>query len=321
MIRKPNGNFIYHVGYKNAFSLEHSYLLRTTATGDSLWTRSFGSHNGNTPAGPLVEFPGGDLAFSFAVQDGIFDGFATPPPVVIRTDSLGNERWRVKLRGNAISYPKTIFRLVPLSDGSLLGVGRDNDAEEVDGPEFPRGWVFKISPDGELLWSKTYQHPADGRDWQFLANAVELPGGDLMAAGIETYPIVDSLGQNRVQGPAWVMRLTPEGECPGCGIEVRETVFYTSTEQAPPALAASPLTVYPNPARGTTTVDRRGADALAGSYTATLHDLWGRELRTLPDFRLPYQLPVADLAPGTYSVRLTDERSGHQHSVAVQVVD
>jgi hypothetical protein len=75
-----------------------------------------------------------------------------------------------------------------------------------------------------------------------------------------------------------------------------------------PVALAQQVAVYPNPARKQATIELP-TSLIRQPVTATLVDALGRVVRqqVLPASLAPQQLPLVDVAPGVYSLRLTTE--------------
>jgi len=134
-----------------------------------------------------------------------------------------------------------ILRLKTLRNGDIMGCGEYRESQfEPIVKESP--WLFRMSPDGDLLWEHTYYEydsMLESSRFGALFDFVELEDGDIMAVGNMLY---------NLQSDMLIMRVDSNGcldpdECE----EVIPINTLTSTEN--PSLNMQRVALYPNPAR------------------------------------------------------------------------
>lgn len=161
--------------------VRRSYLIKTDANGDTLWTSIFGDTctNGNGPYPPQQYI--NDLAQTsdggYITAGGMaLCGAATSEGgEITRLDSSGNVLWsKTCSTGNEDPYP-----VIQCSDGNFIfgGVVSGIGAGGRD------GCLTKIDATGDTLWSKTYGSP--GNEWFY--HILQTTDGGYLAAGETDY--------------------------------------------------------------------------------------------------------------------------------------
>ena len=121
VVETQDGGFV-STGYK-MFDDEIEgdlYMIKVSATGDSLWAKTFGSVGTWERGFTLTEATNGDL---IAVGNSTLNIFNTGFGFIVRTDSDGNELWtRYLTEGNAVGYPANILPL-PNDGFAIAGTG------------------------------------------------------------------------------------------------------------------------------------------------------------------------------------------------------
>ncbi len=121
-------------------------LVRYAPTGDTLWTRSFGSP-GHFWIGSQVKqtMDGGFLICGYTDATGSYDGFA------LKTDSTGNEQWRHTYGLSAVQEDYNCITLVP--DGYILSGHTVQPSSNID------YLVTKIDTLGAIQWNVHFGSP------------------------------------------------------------------------------------------------------------------------------------------------------------------
>ncbi len=91
--------------------------------------------------------------------DTSYDQFVT---ILVKLDNDWNEEWRLEWDEDA---DKFIHNFRVLEDGSVIGCGFKKTQQELTGLYLWRGWLFKVSATGELLWERYYIHTSQNW-WQ-----------------------------------------------------------------------------------------------------------------------------------------------------------
>jgi len=173
---------------------QEAYLIRTDASGDTLWTRSYGMPYyylqdvfygvTETPDGGFLAV-GGSCSFSF----GYYDIFA------VKTDTQGDTLW-TRLYGNP--WDDIGYGLTSTTDGGYIiaGVTKRNE-----GPFFD-GYLVKIEADGDSLWTFGLGGPIGEND-DYFYSAVQAEDGKYLAAGM-----TDAYGAGEID--VWLVCLAAE---------------------------------------------------------------------------------------------------------------
>src|SRR6218665_822688 len=151
------------------------YLVKTQASGDTSWTRSYGGL-GNEHGASIVQtaagnyFIGGRTKYS---SNGQFDFY------LMKTNAAGDTLWTKKYGG---SGNEEITSIVQSSDGGIVMAGYT----ESYGNGSKDMYLVKVDANGNLLWSKTYGGPLPE-----VANALRAtPDGGYILAGNRNYALM-----------------------------------------------------------------------------------------------------------------------------------
>ncbi len=147
------------------------WLLRTNSSGDTLWTRTYGSPNGDEHAFDILIAP--DSGY---VMVGTTESFGSGPydVYVIRTEADGDTLWARWFGGSSSDNGQRAYFT---NDGNIVIVGYtysygagENDV-----------YLLKIDMDGNLLWSTTF-----GGIWSDYGYAVKQTADDEYIIGGRT---------------------------------------------------------------------------------------------------------------------------------------
>jgi len=125
-------------------NLSDVLLIKTDASGDTLWTRIFGGENS-------------DIGLSVCeTEDGYTISGQTKPvgspydALLIKTDLSGNVIWMNTYGGY---MNDSGFSVAPTSDGGYFVTGTANGCWWVNGGDM---WVFKVDSNGNLTWEQIF---------------------------------------------------------------------------------------------------------------------------------------------------------------------
>jgi len=192
------------------------YLLGLGSSGDSIWTKVFGSDKNEFGYSVDIDSDGGYIIVgkTDAGSEGKVDVY------VIKTDSYGEEYWSKNFGGSEDDYGEEVIRT---TSGDFIIVG----STESFGSGKKDVYLLKINKWGRLLWSKTY-----GNEGNDIGNSIkETSDGGYIIAGT-TYPVdkknsdvylirTDSLGDT-----LWTMTVDNEGNEQGNSIDITEEGGY-----------------------------------------------------------------------------------------------
>ena len=139
------------------------------------------------------------------VENGSFllSGSTGNDGLIFKIDSLGNELWSlvVEEEGATLEFLK---RGVLLPDGNYMLCGTTLP----DNYTF-RGWLVKITPEGELLWKKPFQHDEDNIEEYFEDMALH-PDGSVVIVGF-TRQLPEEGQLNMWRNNMWIVKVDQEG--------------------------------------------------------------------------------------------------------------
>ncbi|MCB0595642.1 MAG: T9SS type A sorting domain-containing protein [Lewinellaceae bacterium] len=161
-----------------------------------------------------------------------------------KLDSNRQEEWGVLVRDSlpSVSYYNQLTSGIEIQGGSGYAVAGNLIART------PENWFFsgvlaKISPEGELLWKRYYQHIAGQGPQHYINDLAQAPDGGFIMAG----EVRDTVNAPRQQG--WLLKVDEYG-ClvPGCelvsGVEEGEAKSSDDSKSSDDCT----LLLYPNPA-------------------------------------------------------------------------
>ena len=303
-----NNEIVYGIGTLLYPEIEEAASVRKTDTlGNTIWTTPLESHEDFPTIGDVIITPQNKIVTSWITDEGLDFFDATYPPVIICLDSIGNPLWETVLKGIGGGFNKSVHGLYATENGDIVGVGSDRDHFSDPDSLSTRGWIFRLSTDGKLLWSKTYEYPNDASPTQFLNDVVELPSSDLAVVGLDS-KVRNLNGSVSFDPDIWIMRLTPQGECPGCNIISWDTEILTATEEAlpPQERGVLPIEAIPSPASTEITLQHTYEPQQTNNYDVRLFDSKGSYIAQYPAINLPYTFDVQPLAPGHYFFQIID---------------
>ncbi|MFC1530358.1 hypothetical protein ACFL6R_06550 [Gemmatimonadota bacterium] len=124
-------------------------LIRTDATGEMLWHRTFGGDGQNGANSVRVTDDGGFAIFGEGLWSG-GDDYEIWQGILVRTDSSGNLLWR---REYGLSGAEEAYSLALAHDGGFLAGGFSAS----DGTR--GGYCVKCSPQGTQIWWRRFNIP------------------------------------------------------------------------------------------------------------------------------------------------------------------
>jgi hypothetical protein len=234
-----DGNFLI-AGYTQSFGAggEDGWLLKIKPNGDTIWTKTYGGVNtevfyaiqptadenfliaGRTSSfgmggGWLLKIkPDGDTIWAKTYGRSGDEFYAIQPAsdgnflIVGYTQSYGaggEDGWLVKINSNGDTiltktYGGAFFdrfnTIQSTTDGNFLIAGSTQSTGVVG----DYGWLVKINPNGDIIWTKTYGIATSFRTIQHTAD------DNLLLAGCVVYPV----GDRHMDG--WLTKINSNGE-------------------------------------------------------------------------------------------------------------
>lgn len=281
------------------------YATKVNSSGDQLWTQEL-------RRGDFLRWHGTDpllLDNGLIALNWIDDVVEVAPFDVRFQDML---LW-IDQEGEIVNeyfFPRDrvrdIYSMTKAANGDIIGAGSINMADLELGSG---GYVFRMSPEGELLWERFLADVRYPLDQHFFNDVIEAEDGGIVLTGMfqDSFPNINPSPNNP---NVWLVKLDSTG-ClePGCGtFQVMGAVV--STEEAP--VAATPeLRMYPNPTA--TFAHLRWSDEAEVTYPleVQVYDLAGRPVLARTFAASPSVVQCADWPAGYYVVQVRD-RQGRQ---------
>lgn len=171
-------------------------LLRTDSLGNMRWYRTFHlDPNTLTTGYSVIQTSDGGFAlggFSYYIGNP-----ESGDPIIIKTDSLGNQEWIKYLGGNFLDN-RAMLSLAP--DGTIVMGSTYGESMSGDDPiSFIN--IAKINNEGAILWDKNY---GLSFKYNYLFNVRALSSGDIIATGRRPDVFPHLAG--------WIIKVNNEGE-------------------------------------------------------------------------------------------------------------
>ena len=174
--------------------------------GDTIWRRYFGGSS-NDRSYDVVETDDGGfiiIGSSESVDFDITDNKGSYDYWMVRVDSNGNKLWAKSLGGSEIDQG---YGITKAEDGNFIIVGdtrsTDGDVSTLNGNA--DAWVVKFSPDGNIIWEKTY----GGTAFDSAKSITSLQNGNFAVVGNTRSSLEGVL--NKGQNDAWIFIIDTNG--------------------------------------------------------------------------------------------------------------
>jgi len=233
------------------------WLVRTDASGDTLWTRTFESEN-DSEGLAVIETSDGSYVIAGYTWD-----YGWSDLVLIKTDDSGNTLWETILRGWHVEFPHALLETIDgeyfvFGHTSGLGIGTPGD----------NIWLLKFDDTtGDTLWTKVIGGVGDDRA---LFGQQTSDGGYILTGyTVQRGPL---LNPNVGAGfwDLWLIRFAPE-------VFSRQLAMTESPGVYPSSYHLHQN--YPNPFNPITTVKYDLPDQ--SRVDITVYDILGRQVKTL----------------------------------------
>jgi hypothetical protein len=173
-IAEKNGE-IFVCGYSArnyAISKTDVLLVKLNASGDTIWTKTYGSAESDYGRN-VIGTSDGNILIS-AKTDG-FGAGGYPDIYLIKVDPDGNVLWESSYQDIDQENP---YHLMETQAGEYLVTGTNQDNSNEPGEIY----LLKVSASGQQLWNKKIGSPA----WKGGYSTIELSSGELVTCGSHT---------------------------------------------------------------------------------------------------------------------------------------
>ncbi|GJM32799.1 MAG: hypothetical protein DHS20C18_18000 [Saprospiraceae bacterium] len=273
-------------------------LIKFDSLGNVLWTYTAEhSEVGRFPH--LTPTLDGGVVLAWHKEDWeTVDPIYPLPSKLIKVDTWGEMQWEYTFES---AYPKELGTLFTAENGDIIGIGLEDlyDSPYTD-YDFTAAWIFRMSPDGELLWERNL---LDSRYLatdigMYLYDGIELENGDLMFTGKlqDTFPANSPFINNP---NTWVVRTDNMG-CliPGCGrVEVITSLKEPGKKQGLDYL------IFPIPAHDILTIL---SSDISSAEQYAIYSVQGQKLKEGLVQTLPVTIDINLLEAGIYWLVITD---------------
>ncbi len=174
-IKKDFDNSLINIGGVMGNAPTRIWLLKTDTLGNKLWERFYGEGAEHFQGHSVVQTAdGGYVIGGYKFKIGYN---YTNDPIIIKTDSLGNEEWRLNPGNPNVGDNKVMVALA--QDGNIIA-GTNYGTEQSGDNRWAVVKIMKITPDGTVLWDKNYLEPEYDN---FLLNTTVLNNDNIIVNG------------------------------------------------------------------------------------------------------------------------------------------
>lgn len=259
-IQTSDGNFVItnRYYYYNTQTFKSDYMVglcKFDRDFNIIWNRYLpprGDHFYNIDA-QVTETDDGGLVLSTGLY--VVDSISDKPdyylkrgywPVMMyKFDRNGNVQWvdtlyTYTIEGTYGAPRKRVNNLITARNGDVIGIGTYN--HPLTKP-YGWGWLFRYSPDGELLWEHYYEEK-DNQGSNHFSDVIEDQYNSIICLGA----VINENQPANYHGHGWLLRVDSMG-CfePGCHTDSLSKVI-TPVEEVSFASASRKILFFPNPA-------------------------------------------------------------------------
>ncbi|HWQ64922.1 MAG TPA: hypothetical protein VN429_10940 [Methanospirillum sp.] len=183
------------------------WVIKLSSSGEPVWKHVYGG-NMTDEGGDIIQTPdGGYMLVGYTMSnDGDVTGHHGGGDLwMLHLNQTGSIVWQKTFGGSKRDSGSSIIRT---SDGGYAMTGNtySSDGDVTSNHGSSDLWVMKTDANGTLLWQKSYG--GSKLDWGH--SLIELPGGDLLVAGVTASSDGD-VHLNHGAGDIWVLRLSSQG--------------------------------------------------------------------------------------------------------------
>lgn len=267
-------------------------IVRTTGTGDTLWSKWLPTIDPDyAPLLQVLVQANHNIAAAWAIDtflyvpgEGLYNQY---PPTVFCLSESGEILWKYPFMN---LYPKTINSIRTAANGDIIGCG-------ITG--YGMGLLFRLSPTGELLWEHGYSNSHSANPYFPLFDLVETHEGNIAATGV----VMTDIGQQGAIDNDIGLLLVDANGCVEGSCEDTIYLSVANEGQAWHNLSKPRFVVSPNPVGNQTTLLYQLPPNTQNAQLALLiYDVFGRQIAkyTLPEQQQNFTFNTANLPNGIY---------------------
>jgi hypothetical protein len=199
------------------------YLIKTDSSGDSLWTKTYGSPSDLDEGYSVQETSDGGYIITGCTNCGL----ETSDVYLIRTDSLGNSLWTRTYGGAYYDRGKSVQET---QDGGFIVAGWKSTSTSGNSEDL---YMIKTDPQGDTLWTRTYDYNRIGDNEDEGWSVQETQDGGYIVAGFTGGTGIDEdfyLVKPDIWGPEILSACASDGSIPAPGIDDDDYVLITFGE-------------------------------------------------------------------------------------------
>ena len=268
-------------------------IVRTTGTGDTLWSKWLPTIDPDyAPLLQVLVQANHNIAAAWAIDtflyvpgEGLYNQY---PPTVFCLSESGEILWKHVFVARSW---KTITSIRTAANGDIIGCGY-NDADV-------SGFIFRLSATGELLWEHEYYNSYSSVNHFFLFDLVETHEGNIAATGV----VMTDIGQQGAIDNDIGLLLVDANGCVEGSCEDTIYLSVANEGQAWHNLSKPRFVVSPNPVGNQTTLLYQLPPNTQNAQLALLiYDVFGRQIAkyTLPEQQQNFTFNTANLPNGIY---------------------
>jgi len=160
--------------YSSGAGLSDVYVVKVGSSGQQVWAKTYGGTEIDRGHSIRCLDDGG-----FLIAGGTSSsGAGNADMLLLRLDSTGRELWSKPYGRNVYDIASSA---IPLRDGGFLLTGHGDQ----EGSELMALTVVRVDASGDEIWTRRF---GSGRDYDYGMDAVELPSGGFLVAGMTDDP-------------------------------------------------------------------------------------------------------------------------------------
>lgn len=156
------------------------WAVRLTATGNLIWTKSFGGAEIDNSYASIIASDGNYIMVgdSRSTDQDVTDPRGNADAWLVKFDDNGNKIWQKSFGGSQFD---TAHSIVQRSNGDyiLSGHSRSNDGDLITNNGYNDAWIFAVDESGTLKFQKSI----GGSGLDFLSEAIETSENKIIAVG------------------------------------------------------------------------------------------------------------------------------------------